>query len=76
MASTITISALGRCGLLSRDRTYIAIFISTLAFEDAEIVNLSQIAVLLASLMAALLGGSWLITMIPNSLPSEKAFAV
>jgi Na+/H+ antiporter NhaA len=50
-----------------------SIFISTLAFEDDEIVNFSQIAVLLASLTAALLGGSWFVLMVPNSPPATES---
>jgi len=60
-------------GLLAGIGFTMFLFISTLAFEDYEIVNLSQIAVLLASLTAALLGGMWFITMVPNSLPTEEA---
>jgi len=43
-----------------------AIFVALLAFhEDATMINYSQIMVLLASLVAAITGASWFITMVP-----------
>ncbi|MCY2985393.1 MAG: Na+/H+ antiporter NhaA [Planctomycetota bacterium] len=59
-------------GLLAGIGFTMSIFISTLAFEDSEVVNLSQIAVLLASTTSAILGGIWFVTMVPNSLEPDS----
>jgi Na+:H+ antiporter, NhaA family len=50
-----------------------SIFVSTLAFEDNERINLSQISVLIASVTAAVLGGIWFQTIVPTrSIPYES----
>ena len=72
MPDGLRFSHLVGAGLLAGIGFTMSIFISTLAFADDEIVNLSQIAVLLASLTAAALGGVWFIAMVPNSLPSDE----
>jgi Na+:H+ antiporter, NhaA family len=60
-------------GLLAGIGFTMSIFISTLAFEDHELVNFSQVAILLASTTAAVLGGIWFVTMVPRILPTEEA---
>lgn len=47
-------------GLLAGIGFTMSIFVSLLAFEDEELINMSQISVLIASLIAALLGAVWI----------------
>ena len=58
-------------GILAGIEFTMSIFISTLAFEDRELVNISQIFVLLASATAAVLGGIWFLTMVPNASATD-----
>ncbi len=44
-----------------------SIFISTLAFDDHDLVNASQIAVLLASATASILGSLWFTWFVPKA---------
>ncbi|MEQ1826109.1 MAG: Na+/H+ antiporter NhaA, partial [Pirellula sp.] len=54
-------------GILAGIGFTMSIFISMLAFEDRELVNISQISVLLASVTAAVLGGGWFFAVVPNA---------
>ncbi len=54
-------------GILAGIGFTMSIFISTLAFEDQELINISQISVLLASLTASILGGFWFLAIVPNA---------
>ncbi len=53
-------------GILAGIGFTMSIFISTLAFEDHELINTSQIAVLLASVTAMILGGCGFISLCPT----------
>jgi Na+/H+ antiporter NhaA len=44
-----------------------SIFISSLAFEDRELINMSQVSVLLASVTSAVLGSIWFVACVPNA---------
>ena len=70
MPDGLRVSHLIGAGLLAGIGFTMSIFISTLAFEDHDLINFSQIAILFASTTAAVLGGIWFVTMVPNSLPS------
>ncbi|HYF02980.1 MAG TPA: Na+/H+ antiporter NhaA [Patescibacteria group bacterium] len=48
-----------------------AIFITVLAYDDAELVNNSKIAVLVGSLIAATIGYVWLRMTLPSPIPEE-----
>lgn len=58
-------------GILAGIGFTMSIFISTLAFEDQELVNMSKISVLLASATAAVLGGVWFLAMVPNATVTD-----
>lgn len=67
LPDTLSRSHLVGAGLLAGIGFTMSIFISTLAFEDHDLVDLSQIAVLLASATAATLGGLWFIAFVPKT---------
>jgi len=48
-----------------------SIFVSILAFEDHELVQMSQVTVLLGSLVSAILGAIWFISAVPTSQASD-----
>lgn len=50
-----------------------SIFVSLLAFEEARLINLSQIAVLIASVLAAVLGGIWFALVVPPGVTADNA---
>lgn len=54
-------------GILAGIGFTMSIFISTLAFEDQTIVDISQVSVLFASATAAVLGALWFLTVVPNA---------
>ncbi len=54
-------------GILAGIGFTMSIFISTLAFEDHDLINMSQISVLLASATAAIIGSFWFINYVPNA---------
>ena len=58
-------------GILAGIGFTMSIFISTLAFEDQELVNLSQISVLLASASAAALGAGWFLAFVPKATATD-----
>ncbi len=58
-------------GILAGIGFTMSIFISTLAFEDQELINISQISVLLASVTAAVLGGVWFLIVVPNATVAD-----
>jgi NhaA family Na+:H+ antiporter len=58
-------------GILAGIGFTMSIFISTLAFDDHELVNVSQIAVLLASAIAAILGGVWFTRFVPEAFKDD-----
>lgn len=55
----VTWSSVGLVGLLAGIGFTMSIFIATLAFEDANLLNAAKLGVLLASLVAAVLGLAW-----------------
>lgn len=58
-------------GLLAGIGFTMSIFISTLAFEEQEQINLSQISVLIASATAMILGAAWFLLVIPQAKVEE-----
>ena len=58
-------------GILAGIGFTMSIFISTLAFEDHELINISQISVLLASATAAVLGAVWFLIFVPNATDAD-----
>ncbi len=67
MPDALQRSHLVGAGILAGIGFTMSIFISTLAFDDHDLVNMSQISVLLASATAAVLGGFWFTTFVPNT---------
>ncbi|MBU7574793.1 MAG: Na+/H+ antiporter NhaA [Hydrogenophaga sp.] len=55
----VTWSGVGLVGLLAGIGFTMSIFIATLAFDDAQLLGAAKLGVLLASLLAAVLGLSW-----------------
>ncbi|MDP3811637.1 MAG: Na+/H+ antiporter NhaA [Hydrogenophaga sp.] len=55
----VTWSSVGLVGLLAGIGFTMSIFIATLAFDDANLLNAAKLGVLLASLVAAVLGLAW-----------------
>jgi Na+:H+ antiporter, NhaA family len=60
-------------GILAGIGFTMSIFISTLAFNTPEQQDIAKISVLLASLLAMLIGCGWLIFQKPSTLPDEEA---
>ncbi len=54
-------------GILAGIGFTMSIFISTQAFDDHELINMSQISVLLASATSVIIGSFWFITYVPNA---------
>jgi NhaA family Na+:H+ antiporter len=48
-----------------------SIFVSILAFDDSKLVNFSQIMVLIASVVAAILGVVWFAMFVPQNSASQ-----
>jgi Na+:H+ antiporter, NhaA family len=69
----LRLSHLVGAGILAGIGFTMSIFISTLAFEDDELINISQISVLLASATAALVGGAWFLIFVPNAKAADIA---
>ncbi len=59
LPSGVTWSGVGLVGLLAGIGFTMSIFIATLAFDDAHLLGAAKLGVLLASLLAAVLGLSW-----------------
>ena len=59
LPSGVTWSGVGLVGLLAGIGFTMSIFIATLAFDDAQLLGSAKLGVLLASLLAAVLGLSW-----------------
>lgn len=59
LPSGVTWSGVGLVGLLAGIGFTMSIFIATLAFDDAQLLGAAKLGVLLASLLAAVLGLSW-----------------
>jgi len=71
LPDALTRSHLVGAGILAGIGFTMSIFISTLAFEDPELINISQVSVLLASATAAVLGGVWFLAFVPNATDAD-----
>lgn len=72
MPESLTRSHLIGAGILAGIGFTMSIFISTLAFEDHDLINISQISVLLASMTAVIAGILWFLLMVPNGAILEE----
>ena len=51
-----------------------SIFVTTLAFDDAEHILMSKTTILLSSLVAGILGYVWLRSVLPHLSPEEGGY--
>lgn len=80
LADGLTWSHLIGAGFLAGIGFTMSIFVSLLAFDDHQLVQMSQVTVLLGSLASALLGAAWFVFCVPTSQsididPAEEAAA-
>jgi len=70
MPEELTLSHLMGASLLAGIGFTMSIFVSLLAFDDAELVNSSQVMVLIASAVSAIAGLLWFLARVPRSDPA------
>ena len=71
LADGLTWSHLMGAGFLAGIGFTMSIFVSILAFADVELVKMSQVTVLIASLTSALLGAAWFAFFVPAVKPED-----
>lgn len=59
-------------GLLAGIGFTMSIFITLLAFEDADLINQAKIAIMISSLLAGIVGFIWLKSVLHTSVPEEE----
>lgn len=76
MPESLGRSHLVGAGILAGIGFTMSIFISTLAFDEHDLINMSQISVLLASATAAIIGVFWFIAFVPKATVADTEPAI